>query len=239
MELLSSSGVVSLAGNSEEYFTLGIEPFYSYFNGLKKASQLWTASKLNEQQIGQIKLFPRFLEILIGGQKVALCHFANDVRFDYSVHSTWTYQDKISNNRPGYTQFLYTNSAKQKREMNAQLEAAGNDAPEMKGILSAKKEPLFYSHKASYYQAVIQGHVHWKLYEESSSTRFYSIRAVGMAYGKDDLNTASYVILKEKLDGGFDLEEVLVSYDREKMIAAILASDSPDHSIEKFTSMTR
>ncbi len=51
-----------------------------------------------------------------------------------------------------------------------------------------------------------------KIYGSSDSTNFYSIRTVGMAYKKDPIDTASYVILNEK-NNGFDLEEVLVKFD--------------------------
>lgn len=70
LELLVQYNVQSLAGNAEEYVTLGIEPFKSYFNCCKKASQLWTLSKLTEEQIGYIKLFPRYVELSIGGKKL-------------------------------------------------------------------------------------------------------------------------------------------------------------------------
>lgn len=35
IDLLEEKGVISVAGNSEEYIRLGIEPFNSYFNTLK------------------------------------------------------------------------------------------------------------------------------------------------------------------------------------------------------------
>ena len=35
MDSLDEYGVISIAGNSEEYITLGIEPFASYFHELK------------------------------------------------------------------------------------------------------------------------------------------------------------------------------------------------------------
>ncbi len=89
------------------------------------------------------------------------------------------------------------------------------------------------------FDAIIQGHVHWKIYEKTNNTNFYSIRAVGMAYKKDPIDTASYVILTENKDKkGFKLEEVLVRFDREKMISSILSSDSPDTTIHKFVELT-
>ena len=61
-----------------------------------------------------------------------------------------------------------------------------------------------------------------------------------LAYDKDPIDTASYVILKEKQNNmGFDLEEILVKFDREKMIYSILSSGSPDETIKKFTCMRR
>lgn len=242
LDLLEQYGVKSIAGNSEEYVTLGVEPFQSYFSYLKEASQTWTLSKLNEHQKGIIKLFPRSIELLIGGKKVALCHFANDVRFDYNENSTWRYQRKILAGYPGYHQFLNTNRDEQISVLKSIAEKYGYDNGMYRGYLSAYDEPLFAGKKVDFFDAVIQGHVHWKIYEKTNKTDFYSIRAVGMAYsneglGYDDpIDTASYVILKEKTNG-FDLDEVLVRYDREKMVSSILSSDNPDKSIQKFTNV--
>lgn len=197
LDLLENYGVKSLAGNSEEYTTLGIEPF-TYFNALKEQSQLWTLSKLNEHQKGVIAAWPRSIELLVGGKKLALCHFANDVRFDYHFNSTWSYQNRINNYEEAYKQFLYTNSEEQLESMYKMIERYGKDSPFIKGVVSALDEPLFAAKRVEFFDAIIQGHVHWKIYESSPSTDFYAIRAVGMAYGKDLIDTASYVILTEK-----------------------------------------
>lgn len=85
---------------------MGIEPFKSYFGYDKIRSQEWTVSKLNERQIGTIKLFYHYYELLLGGKKLALCHFANDTRFDYGKNSTWSYQTNIGYG-DAYKQFLY------------------------------------------------------------------------------------------------------------------------------------
>lgn len=238
MNLLEEYGVQSIAGNSEEYVNLGVEPFSSYFNSIKTASHLWTLSKLNEDQIGKISLFPKSIELLLGEKKIALCHFANDIRFDFSHNSTWAYQNAISSGKPGYNQFFYTNSSDQITNLYWKHQKNG-DISEMGGIISAQKKPLFDGKMVDRFNALIQGHVHWKIYEQSCSTSFYSIRAVGMAYGKDPLDSASYVTLREKLDGGYDFEEMLVRYDREKMKQSILKSDSPDYTIENFVSINR
>ena len=243
LDLLKQYNVQSVAGNSEEYVTLGIEPFKSYFNSMKEKSQLWTLSKLNEEQIGQIKLFPRCIELRIGGKNLALCHFANDVRIDFGERSTWTYQRSFDfmnsgeqyNDYASY-QFNYTNSSLQLAEIEKMIARYGVTHPFVRGYLSAKEEPLFAGKKVDFYDAVIQGHVHWKLYDAGTPTKFYSIRAVGMAYRNDPVDTASYVVLEEQ-ENGFKLDEVLVKYDREKMISSILSSDSPDQTIRKFVSM--
>ena len=236
IDLLEEYGVVSVAGNSEEYITLGIEPFSSYFHELKRKSQLWTLSKLNEHQKGMISLYPHSIELLLGGKKLALCHFANDIRFDYRRNSTWTYQSKINRGQIGYEQFLQTNSKEQLITMKQIIEKYGIDSPMMRGYLSALNDPLFSGKKVSFFDAVIQGHVHWKIYESSPTTDFYSIKAVGMAYNKDPIDTAFYVILHET-ENGFVLEEVLVKYDRERMEYSILNSDSPDNQIYKFANL--
>lgn len=245
MSLMYEYGVKSVAGNSEEYVTLGIEPFRSYFNALKKESATWTLSKLSEEQIGQIKLFPRYIELTIGGKNIALCHFANDVRIDFGERSTWTYQRNFDFMKTGEQynpeaswQFNYTNSQQQLEEIEYMINKYGVNHPYVRGFLSAKENPLFARKKVDFYDAVVQGHVHWKLYDEEQPTKFYSIRAVGMAYRQDPVDTASYVILEEQEDG-FKIEEVLVKYDREKMISSILSSDSPDTTIHKFVGLSR
>lgn len=235
IETLQEHNIVSIAGNSEEYCTLGIAPFNSYFDQQKTQSQLWTLSKLNEKHKEIIKLFPHYLELLVGGKKVALCHFANDVRIDFMIRSTWTYQNNF-NTGNAYKQFLYTNSLDQLKQIQTLIDKYGKDIPMMGGYASYINDPLFAGHRVNYYDAIIQGHVHFKMYEKGESTEYYSIRANGMAYGNDPINTASYIILKEKLDG-YDLEEVLVEYDREKMEHSILNSEGPMKMIKKFTNI--
>lgn len=237
IELLENYNVQSIAGNSEEYVTLGIEPFSSYFTYAKEMSHTWTLSKLNEKQKGIISLYPRYIELMVGGKKVGLCHFANDVRIDFTEHSTWTYQDSLSNKEPGYEQFLYTNSKEQLEQIKDMINRYGEDSPLVKGFLSAKENPLFAKKQIEYFDTIIQGHVHFKLYDSSDSTEFYSIRAVGIAYGKDPVDTASYVILHEK-ENGFDLEEILVKYDRQKMVYNVVNCTSPDKTMWKFINLT-
>ena len=239
IDLLEERGVKSIAGNSEDYVTLGIEPFRSYFGYDKIRSQEWTMSKLSDKQIGTIKLYPHSIELLLGGNKLALCHFANDVRFDFNDNSTWSYQKKINSGK-AYRQFLYTNSIEQKEEIKRNINIFGIGNLSSGGYVSAYKEPLFGGKMVDFYDAIIQGHVHFKLYEKGDDTDYYTIRAVGMAYGNAPIDTASYVVLKEKLNNqGFDVEEVLVKFDREKMEYSIINSDGPMDMIMTFTNMNK
>lgn len=220
-------------GNSEEYSYLGIKPFISYFNGLKIQSQLWTKDQLTSKQVNNFALWPHSIDLMIGGKKLALCHLANDVRIDFNINSTWSYQDAINYSDNPNKQFCYTNSNKQKEEIKIN---SNSNNPENLGFVSAKKDSLFNGKKVNIYDEIIQGHVHFKLLTEDEKTRFRTIRAVGMAYGMDPIDSASYVIIKEK-EIGYDVEEILVSFDRNKMIESILKSDMPDkNTISKFVS---
>lgn len=236
LDLLEENNVISISGNSEEYINLSTAPFF-YFDAKKEQSQLWTESKLNEHQKGLISLYPHSIELLLGGKKLALCHFANDVRFDFGRNDTWHYQKNIKNYGTGYQQFLYTNSNIQLKEIERLIATYGEDSPMARGYLSALEDPLFNGNSVYMFDAIIQGHVHWKIYEHSNKTDFYSIRAVGMAYKEDPVDTASYVILTEE-ENGYKFEEILVKYDREKMITTILNCDCPDKTIERFTSIS-
>lgn len=88
-DLLEEYGVVSVAGNSEYYNTLGIEPF-DYFYEAKKNSQDWTEAKLGRERVKKMEVYPASIDLVLGGERLALCHFANDVRWDFHEHSTHT-----------------------------------------------------------------------------------------------------------------------------------------------------
>ncbi len=236
MDLLEEYGIISLAGNSEEYVTLGYQPFRSYFHSEKQKSLQWTLSQLSDHQKYQISLYPHSIELCMGHKKIGLCHFANDVRIDFGVRSTWSYQSRIREGKPGYSQFSYTNSIEQLKEIKQMLSSYDETDDFMKGYLSYQQDALFGGKKVDQFDAIIQGHVHFKLYERSLRTEYYTIRAAGMAYEKNEEDKASYVMLTETKKG-YSLEEVLVPYDREKMLSSIASSTSPDYMIKKFVNM--
>ena len=222
MKLLRKNKVKSVAGNAEYYTILNVEPFMSYFTDKKIASRNWTQSKLTKTDLLEISKYPSSIELIIGGKKVALCHFANDVRIDYTLRSTWTYQDEIKYGANPYLQFEYTNSDEQKKDI---LKNIKSNKPFCKGFKSAYQDPLFKGEKVSSFDAIFQGHVHFKSFKESLTTKFYT---VGMAY--KEKNIATYIIVKEK-EIGFDVEEINVTFDRNSMLEKVRNSDMPDKSL--------
>ena len=225
LDLLGEYGVKSINGNSEDYSTIGIEPFKSYFGPTKIESQEWTYSQLGSEQIKQLNDNKHSYDLVVGGMKIGLCHFGNDVRIDFGRNSTWSYQRSINCHLPNpQQQFYYTNSEVQKADIDEKSKII---IPRNAGFLSAKNEPIFDGKTVDYYDEIIQGHVHFKYLTEDDKVRIRTIRAAGMAYGNDPIDYASYIVIKEK-EIGYDVEEVLVPFDRDKMLKSIDESSMPD-----------
>ena len=226
--LLDKYNVKSINGNNEEYSILGIEPFQVYFDEKKTENQLWTLSKITNKQLEKLKTNKHSYDLLVGGKKIGLCHFANDVRFDFIKHNIWKYFESIRNKEKNpQRQFYYTNSIKQLKT----IEKKSNiNLPKYKGYLSAKKDPLFNGKKINYYDEIIQGHAHFKLFTKDKRVKIRTLRAVAMAYENNVLDRAYYIIIKEKIHG-YDIDEILVKYDRKSMLESINNSDMPDKSI--------
>ena len=232
MDTMEAYGVVSLAGNAEEYAILGIEPFSDYMQGARVAEQVWVESKLTGEHIDRLKLYPRSVDLLVGGKRIALCHFANDVRIYFRDHSTWSFQQADRMGGDAAAQFFDTNQPEE-RERVSRL--AQRPDTYYDGYRSVHQEPLFDGKTVSEYDEVIQGHVHFGYVHEREGVRFRTLRAVGMGYAEHEpKDMAYYIILHEKTDG-YDVEEVYVLYDRKAMIEHIVNSDMPDKSkISKF-----
>lgn len=233
MDLLEENGVVSIAGNAEEYIRLGIAPYRGYFFYEKLMSQRWTEAHISEHQKELIGIYPHSIDLQLGGKNIALCHFANDIRCDFWENGVLRYVDRARYS-DAYSQFYYTNSANQRREIEQilQKEYLG---PEYFGYISAFLHPLFGGKMVEAYDAIIQGHTHFKIYEHSENVDFYAIRAAGMAYDRGEEDMASYVILTQT-ETGFVLEDVLVPFDRDKMIHAVNKSDIPDPVLRRYIS---
>lgn len=237
MDMLECYDIKSVAGNAEEYCTLGIEPYILSFNSDKMRSQEWTYSKLGYWRLNNIKNLPHSIDLNIGGKRIALCHFANDIRTDYNLNGTDKYLYNFSSGE-AYKQFLYTNSYEHRENIKYNIEKYGINNPRMRGYLSARDYPIFDGKLVDSYDVIIQGHVHRNLYEMGNNIEFYTIRAMALHFDNDPIDKAFYIILYERTNNmGFDMEKVYVTFDRSTMIDTILRSDEPTGRIKKMVKM--
>ena len=237
IDMLECYDIKSVAGNAEEYCTIGISPFRQYFSNDKMKSQEWTKFKLGDRRIEYIRSFPHSIDLEFGGKKLALCHFANDVRTDYGLNGSDKYMYNLATGE-SYKQFLYTNSAEHLETIRYNIDRFGADSPKMKGFVSANDYPIFDGKMVTYYDAIIQGHMHRNLYEKGENTEFHTIRAMALHFDSDPVNLAFYIVLSEKVNGmGFDIERVYVPFDRRAMENTILRCDEPSGKIRKLVCM--
>lgn len=226
-DMLESYGVNSIMGNSEYYCTLGTEPF-SYLNQDRLNAQEWTENKLGSDRINKMKLWTPSQDILVGDKTVGLCHFANDVRWDFGINSTWSYQNNFEKGKNS-NQFRYTNSDDAIKYMKSRL-GVSETLNTLKGIKDALNNPIFNGKRVTDYDSIIQGHVHFNMEDYLDNTSIYTLRASGVGYDKDKRDTACYYILKEKKDGTFDVDRVLVKFNKQLLTSNINSSNIPDKS---------
>ncbi len=256
VKLLELNGVKCIAGNTEEYIRIGIEPFCSYMNSNREKEINSVKQQLGEEGIRIINGYSHTYEFELGGKKIGLCHFGNDVRIDFERRSTWSYQmgfdflgtgERFDKNIS--KQFEYTSSKEQIEEIKKYGSMDNTLNPYFKGYMSAYNDPMFptsipgVGKKLEVFDDVFQGHVHFKLEDLNNSTNYHTLRAAGMGYRNDPTDSASYVILKEYIDSetdkkDFEIEEILVTFDREKMVYKVLSSRSINSRIAKFISIT-
>ena len=237
IDMLECYNIKSVAGNSEEYCTLGIEPFKPYFNKDKIMYQMWTKAKLDGYRLDYIRNLYHSYDLNVGGRKVALCHFANDIRTDYGLNGTEKYLNNFGYGE-AYKQFFYTNSKEHLDTIRSNIQKYGEQCPYMRGYVSARDYPIFDGKMVDYYNSIIQGHVHRNLYEKGNEVEFYTIRAMALHFDDDPLDMAFYIILHEKInDMGFDVEKVYVQFDRKRMEDTINKSDEPTGRIKRLVKM--
>lgn len=86
----------------------------------------------------------------------------------------------------------------------------------------------------TYYDSIIQVHLHRNLCEKGAGVVFHTIRAMAVHFDNDSINLAFYVILHEKVNNmGFDIEKIYIPFDRERMEYTIMKSDEPTGKIRK------
>ena len=228
-DLLEEYNVKSVAGNSEYYNTLGLAPF-PYFYKEKIEVQKWTEKQLGKERISKLKLYPVSIDLFLGNQKIALCHFANDCRWDFRDRSTHTYQRNFSSGLAAQ-QFLYTNSEEYQKELFLSINEKRECCPEILGYLSSRSEPLFKGKRITDYDAVIQGHVHFHMEDAIEGTKIHTLRAVGMGYESDKPNTACYYVLKERKDNIYEIEKRLVPFNKNGLLESIYTSTLPNKEL--------
>lgn len=59
-------------------------------------------------------------------------------------------------------------------------------------------------------------------------TKIHTLRACGMGYEEDAPDTACYYVLREKKEGGYDLEKRLVHFNKNSLLSSIYTSDIPN-----------
>ena len=225
LDMLNHYKVTSVMGNSEYYNTLGTEPF-TYFNPIKEENQEWTRSRLGTDKIERMKLWTPSIDITVGDKKIALCHFANDIRWDYSDHSTWTYQDNFKEGVSS-KQFLYTNSPESRKKIQEIITSNRREPEYLRGLIDAQNSPLFNGKKVTDYDSIIQGHVHFQMEDNLGDIKVHTLRAAGIGYKEDLKDMACYYVLKEKKDGTYDIEKKLVSFNRNLLLSNIKSSSIP------------
>lgn len=216
LEILEKYNVRSILGNSECYFLNDYQAF-SYFDNEREQNCNWTLDKIGSR-VNDLKYYDVFKDIMVGDKKVGLVHFANDIRWDYEAHSTWTFQGAFEDRA---RQFLYTNSNKSKYDMQKIIDYYGINHPHSKIVIEAMKNPLFNGKPVTSYDDIYEGHVHFNYEDKLLDTNIHTLE---MAC-KDDF--ASAIILKEKKDGAYEEERVFIPFNKESMMGKIYSSDMP------------
>lgn len=225
LDLMDRYNVNQIMGNSEYYLTLGGSPF-NYWNEERERSLDWTNDRV-QGYINNLKLYKPSLDLLLGDKKIALCHFGNDIRWDFVKHNTWIYQDNIGNGKSAY-QFMFTNSDEYNKEVEYMINKYGIDNPKVQGYLSSKNTPMFDGKLITSYDDVFQGHVHFELEDRLNNTNIHTLRGAGMGeLDESKKSMAYYVILKEKKIGGYDIEKVYVPFNKNSLLSSIYSSDMP------------
>ena len=224
-DLLDEFGVQSVAGNAEYYNTIGTDAF-PYLTDARLENQLWTERKLGPERIKDLRMYPVSRDLLLGDKKIALCHFANDVRWDFRDRSVHTYAGSYG--RSNTEQLRYTNSEDYLRKITNCVVSNKGNISAVKGYMASREEPIFGGKLVTDYNYVLQGHYHFELNDSLDDTSVYTLRAVGMGYEGSEKDTeACYYVLKERKDGDIDIEKIYVPFNRNALLSSIHTCDLP------------
>ncbi len=217
LELLEKYNVQSIEGNSESYFLNDYKAF-TYFDKDREDNCNWTLDKIGSR-VNDLKYYPVSRQITVGNQKVGLIHFGNDVRWDYNNHNTWIFQRLGVNDRA--KEFLYTNSLQAKEDMLKIMNTLGSSHPHSKIIQKALNNPMLEGNKITDYNHIFEGHVHFDYEDKLNDTLIHTIKMIF----RDDF--ACGIVLKEKNDGTFEIEPIVLDFNKESMMGKIYSSDMP------------
>ena len=222
LDLLKKNNVINIMGNSEEYVLLGGDPFNYFYHKNKDRYQEWTNKRLDDNDIEYIKSFKHSYELELGGKKIGLCHFVNDVRIDFTKYSTWGYQDSLKkNDGSAIKQFYYANSKEQLDLINSKKDS--KDSKDL-GFVSCYNDPILGGHTIDYFDEIFQGHVHFASVVSDENVVITTLRGCGIAY-EDNPNDEAYYMILEELDNGYNKEDCYVKFNRAKMLDTIIKSD--------------
>ena len=216
LEILEKYNVKSILGNGVCYFLNNYNAF-SYFDDKKKDSCDWTLNKMGSR-VNDLKYYEISKDIMIGNKMVGLTHFANDIRWDYENHNTFTFQNNLENRA---NQFLYTNTTNSKYDMQQIINYYGNNHPHSKIIMEAMQNPLFNGKTVTSYDNIYEGHVHFNYEDKIFDTNIHTLEMA--CNGK----FASAIVLKERKDGTYKEERVFIPFNKESMMGKIYSSDMP------------
>ena len=227
-DLLDEFEVQSVAGNAEYYNTIGTDSF-PYLSEERIESQMWTERKLGPERIKNLREYPASRDILLGDKKIALCHFANDVRWDFQDRNVHSF---AKNRGTSVEQLRYTNSDEAIRKITNCIVSNKGNVSVVKGYMAAREEPIFGGKKVTDYDYVLQGHYHFDLEDTLDDTEVLTLRAVSMGYeGTEKDDEACYYVLKERKDGDIDIDKRYVSFNRNALLSSIHTCDLPSKDV--------
>lgn len=233
IDMIDYYNIKSIAGMFEEYCTLGINTYGLNFVTDILKNYEWTLSNLGDERCNFIRNFPHSFDLEVGGKKIALCYFANDIRTNHSLYNVKTYLDNLGSGE-AYKQFLYNNSAYHKETILYNLDKYSNNRILTNWYTSAIDYPVFDGKLVTEYDAIIQGCVHKNIFDQGANVEFYTIGSCSLSFNGIINDLAFYIILHEKTNNmGFDIEKRYVNYDKKSLKDSIFKSTELTGKIKK------
>ena len=85
----------------------------------------------------------------------------------------------------------------------------------------ALNNPMLEGNKITDYNHIFEGHVHFDYEDKLNDTLIHTIKMIF----RDDF--ACGIVLKEKNDGTFEIEPIVLDFNKESMMGKIYSSDMP------------